>query len=282
MPDDTTYIPKVHRIHMLLGAFPILGDVMRERMRQELIRRGVITKERFEEEVRERALASQRREGVVNPYQDESADVWERRLAKVRDSLTEFYWAYNLSPQLFEELARQVLNQRPTVEQVLALNPEMASMEILFQQLESFSRLPPEEQVRSRHHMQETKVVLIKALISDELDFVRVAKEYLDYEDLAWIRQHRVGRGKIGGKAAGLVLAWKILQSTLDRFCDTCQQINLIMPETYFVGADVSYEFLQINDLVKYLNQKYKDMDQIEHDYPEIQAGMRRAASRRM
>lgn len=273
MSDETTYIPKVHRIHMLLGAYPILGDVMRERMRQELFRRGVITRERFEEEVRERALASQRREGVVNPYQDEPVDVWERRLAKVRDNLTEFYWAYNLSPALFEELARQVLNQRPTAEQVLALNPEMASMEILFQQLESFTRLSPEEQVRSRHHMQETKVVLIKALISDELDFVRVAKEYLDYADLAWIRQHRVGRGKIGGKAAGLVLAWKILQSTLDRFCATCQQINLIMPETYFVGADVSYEFLQMNNLVKYLNQKYKDMDQIEAEYPEIQAG---------
>jgi hypothetical protein len=29
MPDDGNYIPKVHRIHMMLGAYPILGDVMR-------------------------------------------------------------------------------------------------------------------------------------------------------------------------------------------------------------------------------------------------------------
>jgi len=272
MTEEPSYIAKVHRIHMMLGAYPILGDVMRERMRQELFRRGVITRKRFEEEVRERAVASQRREGVVNPYQEEPTDVWERRLAKIRDSLTEFYWAYNLSPQLFEELARDVLNERPTAEQVLTLNPEMASMEILFQQLENFAKLPPDEQILARHHMQETKVVLIKALISDELDFVRVAKEYLTYEDLVWIRKHRVGRGKIGGKAAGLVLAWKILETTLDRFCDTCRQIQLTMPETYFVGADVSYEFLQVNDLVKYLNQKYKGMDQIEGDYPEVQA----------
>ncbi|MGE5602485.1 MAG: PEP/pyruvate-binding domain-containing protein [Nitrososphaerales archaeon] len=272
MPDDGNYIPKVHRIHMMLGAYPILGDVMRERMRQELFRRGVISKQRFEDEVRERAVASQRREGVLNPYQDEPADVWERRLQMIRDNLTEFYWAYNLSPQLFEELAREVLNQRPTAEKALTFNPEMASMEILFQQMENYTRLPPEEQARARHNMQETKVVLIKALISDELDFVRVAKEYLNYEDLVWIRTHRVGRGKIGGKAAGLVLAWKILQVTLDRFCDTCRQIELVMPETYFVGADVSYEFLEINDLVRYLNQKYKSMDQIEGDYPELQA----------
>jgi hypothetical protein len=276
MPDDGNYIPKVHRIHMMLGAYPILGDVMREHMRQELFRRGVISKQRFEDEVRERAVASQRREGVLNPYQDEPADVWERRLAKIRDNLTEFYWAYNLSPQLFEELAREVLSQRPTAEKALTFNPEMASMEILFQQMENYTKLPPEEQSRARHNMQETKVVLIKALISDELDFVRVAKEYLSYEDLLWIRTHRVGRGKIGGKAAGLVLAWKILQVTLDRFCDTCRQIELVMPETYFVGADVSYEFLELNDLVRYLNQKYKSMDQIEGDYPELQAAYAR------
>lgn len=272
MPEESLYIPKLNRIHMMLGQYPILGDVMRERMRHELFRRGVISKERFEDEVREKAVQSQKREGVVNPYQDETIETWERRLAKVRDNLTEFYWAYNLSPQLFEELARQVLNQRPTAEQVLSLNPEMASMEILFQQMENFAALPPDEQVRVKHHMQETKVVLIKALISDELEFVRVAKEYLSLDDLKWIRNHRVGRGKIGGKAAGLVLAWKILDATLARFCDKCQKINLVFPETYFVGADVSYEFMQLNDLVRYLNQKYMPIDQIEKEFPQVQA----------
>ena len=272
MPDETDYIPKVHRIHMMLGQYPILGDVMRERMRQEMFRRGIITRARFEDEVRERAVASQRREGVLNPYEDEAADVWERRLARIREYLTEFHWAYNMDPQLFEGIALQVLNERPTAEQMLTFNPEMASMEILFQQLSSYAKLPPEDQALAKHHMQETKVVVIRALISDELDFVRVAKEYMSYDDLDWIRKHRVGRGKIGGKAAGLVLAWKILEVTLERFCESCQHINMVMPETYFVGADVSYEFLQINDLVRYLNQKYKSMEEIQADYPEVQA----------
>ena len=67
MSDEGSYIPKVNRIQMMLGAYPILGDVMRERMREELFRRGIITRQRFEEEVRERAVASQRREGVRQP-----------------------------------------------------------------------------------------------------------------------------------------------------------------------------------------------------------------------
>ena len=82
--------------------------------------------------------------------------------------------------------------------------------------------------------------MLIKVLISDELEFVRVAKEYLSLEDLHWIRNHRVGRGKIGGKAAGLVLAWTILKQTLARFSDGGDPVRLAIPETYFVGADVS------------------------------------------
>jgi hypothetical protein len=245
---------------------------MRERMRTELFRRGVIARERFESEVREKAVQSQIREGIVNPYREESAGAWERRLTIIRDQLTEFYFAYNLSQQLFEEIAREVLQRRPTAEQVLSLNPEMASLEILFKQLEGYYTLPPEEQARLRHHMQETKVVLIKVLISDDLEFVRVAKEYLSLEDLHWIHNHRVGRGKIGGKAAGLVLAWTILNQTLSRFSDGGDPVRLAIPETYFVGADVSYEFMQANRLVHYLNQKYKSIDEIQGDYPEVRA----------
>jgi hypothetical protein len=272
MPEDPNHIPKLSRIHLQLGQYPVLGDAMRERMRVEIFRRGVITKERFEAEVREKAVQSQLREGIVNPYREESAGAWERRLAIIRDQLTEFYFAYNLSQQLFEEIAREVLQRRPTAEQVLSLNPEMASLEILFKQLEGYYTLPPEEQARLRHHMQETKVVLIKVLISDDLEFVRVAKEYLSLEDLHWIRNHRVGRGKIGGKAAGLVLAWTILNQTLSRFSDGGDPVRLTIPETYFVGADVSYEFMQANRLVHFLNQKYKSIDEIQGDYPEVQA----------
>ena len=105
MPEDPNHIPKLSRIHLQLGQYPVLGDAMRERMREELFRRGVITRERFETEVREKAVQSQLREGIVNPYREESAGAWERRLAIIRDQLTEFYFAYNLSPQLFEEIA---------------------------------------------------------------------------------------------------------------------------------------------------------------------------------
>lgn len=276
MTQDTSYVPKLHRIQRTLGQYPILGDVMRERMRQELFRRGVISRDDFEAEVKEKAIQSQVREGLVNPYHEETVEIWERRLAFIRAQQTEFYFAFNLNPRLFEEIVREVLSRRPTADQMLSLNPEMAPLEGLFMQLESFALLPPEQQARVRHHVQETKVVLIKALISDDLEFVRIAKEYLELDDLKWIRNHRIGRGKIGGKAAGLVLAWKILQRTVAHVRDKREPVRLALPQTYFVGADVSYEFLSDNGLVVYLNQKYKDIETIASEYPEVQAAYAR------
>jgi hypothetical protein len=154
----------------------------------------------------------------------------------------------------------------------MTYNPELAPLEILFQQAEAYDGLPPDQLQTVRHHLQETKVVLIKAMISDELEFVRIAKEYLSVDDLRWIRTHRVGRGKIGGKAAGLVLAWKIVQQTFANRQDGTESVDVVIPPSYFVAADVMYDFLALNRLLEYLNQKYKPLDQIERDYPEIQA----------
>jgi len=272
MSEEWNYVPKVLRVYLQLSQYPILGDKIRDRMRQEIFKRGVISREAFEAETREKAILSQRREGIIDPLHEEPVDVWERRLAKMRDELTDFYFAYNLTHHRFEQIVREVLGQHPSAEDVMSYNPELAPLEILFQQAEAYDALPPDQLKTVRHHLQETKVVLIKAMISDELEFVRVAKEYLSVDDLRWIRAHRVGRGKIGGKAAGLVLAWKIVQQTFANHREGTEPIDVIIPPSYFVAADVMYDFLALNRLLEYLNQKYKPLDQIERDYPKIQA----------
>ncbi|PKO23611.1 MAG: phosphoenolpyruvate synthase [Chloroflexi bacterium HGW-Chloroflexi-1] len=276
MTTESSYIPKVMRIHLQLSQYPVLGDVIRERMRDEIFRRGIVTREQFATEAREKAIDSQRREGITRPYEEEPSDVWERRLAHFCENLTDFYFAYNLPYTRFEEIVQEVLRQRIAAETVLAYNPELASWSMLFQQGEQYEALPPEERAKVWHHLQETKVVLIKAMISDQLAFVRVAKEYLTIADLQWIRAHRIGRGKIGGKAAGMMLAWKILQQTFARPGDDGEPINLVLPQSYFIGADVLYDFLAVNNLLNYINQKYKNIEQVESEYPEIKAAYTR------
>src|SRR6185295_130774 len=44
---------------------------------------------------------------------------------------------------------------------------------------------------------------------------------------------------------------------------------NLIhIPESWFLGADVYYDFKSENDLFPYMNQKYKSPDQMLRDFP--------------
>lgn len=77
---------------------------------------------------------------------------------------------------------------------------------MLFDQGKIYEALPPPEQKKVSHHLEEIKVVLIKGMISDHLDFIRVAKKVFTIADLHSIYHRRIGRGKIGGKAAGMLL----------------------------------------------------------------------------
>ncbi len=66
----------VLNIHLTLIRYPILADKIRARMRSELFERGVITQQDFESEVREKAILSQQREGLQDPFAEESPEVW--------------------------------------------------------------------------------------------------------------------------------------------------------------------------------------------------------------
>jgi hypothetical protein len=270
--DDVQHRHKVLGIYLELAQYPILARGIRDRMRQELFSKGIITVEAFEAEAKEKAVLSQRREGLLDPYTEEPLPIWSERLALVRDQLTDFYFAYNLPHDRLEEIIQSILaHGAPSQEQGLGLtfNPELAPWNLLFAQGEEFESLPPDERAKVQHHLQEITVVLIKGMISDRLDFVGLAKEFFTIQDLKEIRQRRVGRGKIGGKAAGMLLAWKILQQAAEENeLDVREHIQI--PDSYFIGADVFYDFLSINSFTHIMNQKYKPSAEIEADYPNI------------
>ena len=54
-------------IYLQISQYPILAPHIRERMREEFFRRGIITPERLEEEAKEKAVLSQQREGLNIP-----------------------------------------------------------------------------------------------------------------------------------------------------------------------------------------------------------------------
>ncbi len=266
MPAEQRGLPAVLQLTLELTQYPILASRIRRKMRQELFERGVIQPEVFESEVREKAIQSQQREGLADPYSQENEEVWQQRLSQIRDNLTDFYFAYNLPHRRFEAITREFLAERhlaPDLE--LTFNPELAPLDALFDQGAIYESYPTERRAPVKHHLEEIRVVLVKAMISDHLDYVGIAKKWLTIADLQEVRRRRIGTGKIGGKAGGLLLAYRILQEAGG------EEVGPVhAPPSFFLGADVFYQFMQLNGL-EWINQKYKSVDEIREDFPRIQ-----------
>jgi len=268
MADPSLDTPPILSIHLQITQYPILAKQIRRRMREELYQRGVISRERLEAEAKEEAELSQKREGLVNPLEEEGNDVWEERLQQIRDHLTDFYFAYNLPIGLFESLIGDLLAERnPRREKngVARFNPELTPVELLLRQLQQWEALPAPRRERAREAMEAATAVLIKTMISDQPGFVHLARRWLAKEDFQFVQSRRIGAGKIGGKAGGLLLAWKILRTALPR-----EIHRMVIPNSYFIGADVFQNFLADNQL-EYTHQKYKPLDQVRSEYPAIQ-----------
>lgn len=256
-------------IYLALAQYPILSTQIRSRMRRELFQRGVITSQAFETEVREKAVRSQALEGMHDPFAEEPSAVWETRLSRVRDHLTDFYFAYNLPYDLFETIVLATLTERgaDNEELLVSFNPELAPQAMLFEQALAIEKLPPDRRAQAEARLQEIKVVLIRTMISDQLAYLKIAKEWFTVADLIEIRNRKIGQGKIGGKSAGMLLAARIL---VDVGGEDIRD-HLRIPESFFIGADLTYSFMSMNDLLHWGDQKYKTEAQIRDEYPLLQ-----------
>jgi len=256
------------KIYLALNQYPIISGRIRARMRREIFERGVVTPAEFESQVRALAIQTQEWEGLRNPFSEEPSEMWEMRLVRVRDQHTDYLFSQYLSFELFEQLVWEVLRERGVSlrEVALSVNPELAPLEMVFEQAMTIEKMVPGERAPLEARLKESKVVIIRTLISDQLGYINVAKEWFTTEDLADIRRRKIGTGRIGGKAAGMLLALRILK---DRGRPELQE-TLVSPDSYFIGSDVFYTFMSINNLGRWNDQKYKTEDEMRADYPAI------------
>lgn len=252
-----------------LGQYPILGSKIRARMREELFERGIVDQKEFEAQVRSEAIQTQKMEGIENPYYQEPSEIWEKRKTFLRDQLTDLLFSRHLPFDLMETMISEVLVEKgitPT-EQHLAINPELAPLDLVFEQAMTIEKMPADSRARLLPRLEESKVVLIRAMISDQLRFINIAKEWLSVTDLAEIRRRKIGAGRIGGKAAGMILAQHILKNSPE----LGESANISMPESFYVGSDEFYNFIALNNLITWNDQKYKTEEEMRADFPKIE-----------
>lgn len=94
----------------------------------------------------------------------------------------------------------------------------------------------------------ELKQELSRMILGAHPEFNRLADTYLSLDMLLNIRDRMIGSGRIGGKAAGMLLARSILEKSSGEinFLQVCEA-----HDSFYVGSDVFFTFLVHNDLFK-------------------------------
>ena len=114
-------------------------------------------------------------------------------------------------------------------------------------------------------------VSLIRKFFSSQLNYIRIAKNYITIEDFFRIIDSIIytkdSRGRLGGKSAGLFLAENIIRKSRDSE-DLFKEIKT--PKSWYITSDVLLGFLKYNNLDEIVEQKYKDIKQVRMEYPYV------------
>lgn len=107
-----------------------------------------------------------------------------------------------------------------------------------------------------------------RMLLGRHPEFNRMADRFLGLEALLSVRERLIGTGRIGGKAAGMILAREILKDEREGMGDPTL---LEDHDSWFIGSDVYYTFLVQNDLFR-LRIEHTHTDTQSIPYEEIEA----------
>ncbi len=154
---------------------------------------------------------------------------------------------------------------------IQTLENQHSSLSEISEALTRYHHLAPEGIELSEAKKKALSVLLIRRFFTDQLEFINIAKNYVSVSDFHDLLQHMIhpigSQGKLGGKSAGLFLAYKIL-CKIGREMDLCGEIKL--PKTWYISSDGLLNFLQYNNLEEVIEQKYKEVDQVRQEYPHI------------
>jgi hypothetical protein len=137
--------------------------------------------------------------------------------------------------------------------------------------------------VRRYHHIETggveldassrrgVQVSLIRRFLSNQLNFINIAKHYIEIGDFYDLLEKVIfsteSHGKLGGKSAGLVLAAEIIRKSPE-YADIIGSIKI--PKTWNITSDMVLHFMHYNNFAEVVEQKYKDINQIRFEYPHV------------
>jgi hypothetical protein len=254
-------ILQTYRVFRKMNQYPGLIGLMRSIFLDVLDQREVVTRE----QIYNRAREEMRKDGVPDT---------ESNRQEYIEALVDTYVGQHLTPSDIENyinLARKKDNAQTLS---MVVNRDQASTEEILRTLREFCDIPKGEVYISREEAEGIRVALISRFISNQLPFISLSKNYITIRDADAILQRtlfsRRRPGKLGGKAAGMILAHKILLPSLEKKDPELEGV-IRTPDTWYLNSGVFSEFLDRNNLYLFHTFKYKDRENIDKDFLRIE-----------
>ncbi len=154
---------------------------------------------------------------------------------------------------------------------VLALEDLATSLTDIQNALARFFTLGLDKIELSEYTRKNINVLLVLRFFTDQLEFINIAKNFVQLTAFQDLVQHMIfpnnSHGKLGGKSAGIFLAQNIMKSEID---NSMHGIEIKYPKTWYITSDTMHRFLHYNNLKEIIEQKYKDIEQIREEYGNV------------
>jgi pyruvate,water dikinase len=152
-----------------------------------------------------------------------------------------------------------------------AVENQGTSLPDIAEALERFDQMGVSDRELSRSVQLGLRVSLVRRFLTEDLDYINTAKHYVEVRDFCDLVKRVVspsgGRGKLGGKGSGLLLAYHIVQRS-EEYADALGGIR--MPRTWYLTSDGMGAFLDHNHFQDIHNRKYAEIEQVRREYPHI------------
>ena len=116
------------------------------------------------------------------------------------------------------------------------------------------------------------RVALIRRFLTESLKFIGIGKRHLSIYDFGKILSHVTGpaqgNGKLGGKAAGLILSARILRRN-GKGNPLIESIRT--PKTWYITSDGIYNFLRHNSLEDLWSLKFSPLEEVRQTFPYLE-----------
>ncbi len=252
---------RAYALYRKMAQYPELMDRMRDQFLQVLTERGVTDSE---------SIAHAAADLMA---QAAAADTEENR-KEYRGAAIDLAFAAALTDEEIEGYVNLVRKRDKSLELGRVVNNDHATPERIFHALKEFCDIPKGEVYISPEEAEGIRVSLISRCISNQLPFVGIAKKHVTIRDIYDLLLHTIGvthyPGMLGGKAAGMIVALKILLPILQK-PDPDFQKYISAPETWYISSGVFSDFIDRNHFFFAHTQKYKDRETIEEEAERLE-----------